>query len=375
MGPVKIAVVFIAEPYQCYHGAAVGIELAATPGVEVTIYYNDPATPDQVERIRRAYGADKLPYVRLERGPFTRFMQSLKWFGYLKPQVLRANTAALWKYDAVFTVEDTVYRLFDGVKDDERPRKIYLPHGAGDGIVGFSPRTKKFDFVLPPGEKTANRMLQLGYIRPGNYAIPGLVKLETVARLNKSRPPLFDNDRPIVLYNSHKTRGLASWKRFIEPLISEFRPSQDFNLIVAPHVKLFRRRSAAYRRRWEARSSANIRIDTGSDASMDMSYTQAASIYVGDISSQVYEYLTQPKPCVFINAYNVDWRSDPSFAHWHLGDVISRPSELMPAIRSAASRHHLYRDRQLAMAAASLGDCSPGAARRAANAIVEFMRR
>ena len=372
---MRIAVVFIAEPYQCYHGAAVAFELARTPGVEVTVYYNDAATSDQIERIRRAYEADKLPYVRLNRGPLTQIVQSLKWFGYLKPQVLKANTVELSKYDAVFAVEDTVYRLFEGSKDAERPRKIYMPHGAGDGVVGFSARSRKFDFVLPPGPKTAERMLRLGHITPDNYATPGLVKLETVARLNATRARLFDNDRPVVLYNSHKTRGLASWKRFIETIIAEFGASDEFNLIVAPHVKLFRRRSPALRRRWEARSTETMIIDTGSDSSMDMSYTQAADIYVGDISSQVYEFLTTPRPCVFINAYGVDWRSDPSFAHWHLGDVITRPSELMDAIRAAPSRHAIYRDRQQQMAAASLGDCSPGAARRAADAIVRFLRK
>jgi hypothetical protein len=372
---MRIAVVFIAEPYQCYHGAAVAFELAAMPGVEVTVYYNDPGTPLQIERIRAAYGADKPTYVRLKRGPMTRIIQSLKWFGYLKPWVLKANTSELSKYDAIFTVEDTVYRLFDELKDSERPRKIYMPHGAGDGVVGFSPRTKKFDFVLPAGSKTAERMLELGHIRPDNYSAPGLVKLETVARLKAKRGRLFKNGRPIVLYNSHKTGGLASWKRFIEPMLAEFAASNEFNLIVAPHVKLFRRRGRAFRNSWEARSTDTILIDTGSDASMDMTYTQAADIYVGDISSQVYEFLTTPRPCVFINAYGVDWRSDPSFAHWHLGDVITQPSELMAAIQSAPARHAIYRDRQQQMAATSLGDCSPGAARRAADAIMDFLSR
>jgi hypothetical protein len=76
---------------------------------------------------------------------------------------------------------------------------------------------------------------------------------------------------------------------------------------------------------------------------------------------------------VFINAYGVDWQNDPSFAHWHLGDVITEPNQLMPAIRAAKSRHHLYVDRQKARTAASLGDLSPGASKRAAEVIMRFL--
>ena len=46
----------------------------------------------------------------------------------------------------------------------------------------------------------------------------------------------------------------------------------------------------------------------------------------------------------------------------------------MPAIRAAKARHPIYLERQVAMAAASLGDRSPGASRRAAKAIMEFLR-
>ena len=112
---------------------------------------------------------------------------------------------------------------------------------------------------------------------------------------------------------------------------------------------------------------------SGSDRSVDMSYTSAADIYVGDVSSQVYEFLAKPRPCVFLNPHRIAWRDDPNFLHWHLGDVIEDPAELLPAIRAAGARHQLYREKQEALAAASLGDRSPGAAKRAADSILEFM--
>lgn len=372
---LKIAVIFIAEPYQCYHGAAVAIELSRTPYVDVTVFYNDPVTIYHLERIRHAYSAPQMNYVRLNRTLLTRLAQSIKVLGYLKHRLVKENSPSLMPFDAVFSVEDTVYNLFDGLKPSDRPRKIYMPHGVGDGGVGFSERTRHFDFVLPPGAKSAERMLSLGHIKPGNYATPGLVKIETADRLRSHGVTHFRNERPIVFYNSHKTRGLASWSRFIEPLLDVFSDTKEYNLIVAPHVKLFRRKSAWNRARWHRRSTDNVLIDTGSDASMDMTYTREADIYVGDISSQVYEFLLEPRPCVFINAYKRDWRDDPNFSHWHLGDVITDPAELMPAISAAYSRHHIYVEKQRQLAAHSLGDRSPGAARRASEEICRFLRR
>jgi CDP-Glycerol:Poly(glycerophosphate) glycerophosphotransferase len=370
----KVAFVFVAEPYQCYHGAAVAFVMAKMADVQVTIYYNDPDSVYHLDRIRALYSAAPINYIRMKRSLSTTFIQSLKVFGFLKYTVYRSNERALAQYDAIVSVEDTAYRLFERSNAAERPRKIYIPHGAGDGIVGFSGRAKHFDLVLLPGPKSVARMLESGYIRSDNYRAIGLVKLETADLLNDSRDALFAVKRPTVLYNSHITRGLRSWDTFIEPMLAAFAESDDYNLIVAPHVKFFRRRSRRLRAKWKARSSGNVIVDTGSDHSVDMSYTRTADIYVGDISSQIYEFLVEPRPCVFLNPHRIAWETNPSYAHWHLGDVITEPEQLMPAIRAAKARHPVYLPRQAAMANASLGDRSPGASHRAAKAIVEFLR-
>lgn len=370
---MRIAFLYIAEAYQCYHGAAIALDLASRPGFSVTSYYNDPEAPHHLERVRIAYGAPPTTYRALRRSWLTATLQRIRILGMFKDLVMLDNVRELRGYDAVFAVEDTVAVLRWLGK--RRPRLIYHPHGVGDRARGFTSSVAGFDLVLLAGEKTAARMLSEGMIRPGDYALTGSVKLETAARLADTSTPLFARAAPIVLYNPHKEPRLTSWPRFIEPMLAGFAADPSMNLIVAPHVKMFRRRSEAVRDEWRARSTANVVVDPGSDRSVDMSYAAMADVYVGDVSSQVYEFLAEPRPCVFLNAHGIDWRDDPSFTHWHLGDVVDDPADVMEAIRAAPARHHLYRDRQEALAAASLGDRSPGAARRAADAVAAFLAR
>lgn len=370
---MNIAFLYIAEAYQCYHGAGIAHALARYPGVTVDSYYNDPESSAQLERIRIALGAGPMTCRRLERSWATRVMQRvLRRFGMFKSLVMLDNRRLLNGYDAIVAVEDTVSlarRL--GIR---HPWLILYPHGAGDRARGFSHHAKPFDFILVPGSKSAQRMTAAGLVRPDRCATVGAVKLETCAVLQKQAQPLFQNARPIVLYNAHKAPNLSSWPRFIEPILSGFTAQSDFNLVVAPHVKMFRRRDEASRAAWEARGNDHILIDTASDRLLDMTYTEAADIFVGDVSSQVYEFLIRPRPCVFLNAHGIAWRADPNFAHWQLGDVVDDPRDLMDAIRAAPGRHHLYRARQEDMARASLGEAN-GASDRAAAAILAFMRQ
>ena len=64
----------------------------------------------------------------------------------------------------------------------------------------------------------------------------------------------------------------------------------------------------------------------------DMTYIMSADAYIGDVSSQVYEFLIQPRPCLFLNAFRVDWHNNPAFKCWHLGQVIDSPDQFPSAV-------------------------------------------
>lgn len=371
---MRVAFLYNAEAYQLYHGAPVAFALAERHGWSVTSYYLDPHTPYHMERIRAAFGAPPQDMRPLRQSGRTRFLKRVfRRFSLFKKTVLRENLEALNSYDVIVALENSAAALRDmGLT---RPVMVYIPHGFGDRSVSFLPRIKVFDLTLVAGPKTERRMLEADLIRPGHYALTGVVKFDTSAQMGLSWTPPFDADRPIVLYNPHRERTLTSRFKFMDPLIEGFAQDRSMNLIVAPHVKVFHRRSQEVLDAFRARSTGNVLTDPGSDYSVDGTYPAVAQVYVGDISSQVYDYLDRPRPCVFLNAHDIDWREDPNFAHWHLGDVVDDPAKVMDAVRAAPARHALYREAQERAIAATLGDTRPGAYLRAADAIASFVER
>src|SRR5690606_25204769 len=117
-------------------------------------------------------------------------------------------------------------------------------------------------------------------------------KLATMLRTGGERTPLFDNDRPVLLYNPHFDRTLGSFERFGRRLIDFVRDDGRYNLVVAPHLRMGQDRGSDWCRLWESLSiPGRIIVATGSGRLTDMSYALGCGLYIGDVSSQGYEFL------------------------------------------------------------------------------------
>jgi hypothetical protein len=107
-----------------------------------------------------------------------------------------------------------------------------------------------------------------------------------------------------------------------------------------------------------------------------MSYTDAADIYLGDVSSQVYEFLYRPRPCLFLNSHGIPWQGDPNFKHWTAGPVIDSPAQLAQGLRQAIDTHttqYLPIQQSLRETSFDITDTPPS--ERAAEALLKFMDR
>jgi hypothetical protein len=208
-------------------------------------------------------------------------------------------------------------------------------------------------------------------VAPERCAIVGYPKFDLVERLRPQLPDLFATRRPTVLYNPHFSSKLSSWQPWGRRVLEAFAGQDRFNLIFAPHLRLFGGRAAD-----EVQALApflglpHLHIDLGdSSAAIDMTYTRAADLYLGDVSSQVYEFLRRPRPCVFLNPRALAWEGDESFRHWRFGPVLEDLDALLPTVAEAAAAPGRYRDEQVESFAYTFDASPEPASQRAANAI------
>ncbi|GAA4038219.1 glycerophosphotransferase [Sphingomonas rosea] len=366
-GPVRIAFPLIGGGHQAYHTVPVACALSQRPGVEVVVFAGDSTVRAVAEEIAGNLPGSTVRFSELRRSKLADGLGSLLGKSSLgKEPMLWRNRRELGAFDAIVTPEVTSSRLRSmGVTS---PKFICIPHGAGDRAVSFEPRFQRFDRLLVAGDKTARRLEESG-VRPDRLRITGYPKAEYVLRVAASRPPLFANDRPTVLYNPHFLGRLSSLGQ-AEAIARAIIEQTEFNLVLAPHIRAFEDADASTRARWQALAiPGRVIVDTGSEKLIDMSYTAAADIYLGDVSSQVYEFLLLGlRPCVFVDAHQVDWRDDPDYAFWRLGDVVS-PGDAAAACQQARARHADYRVAQ-EMAVAETFSPTAGAAARAADEIL-----
>ncbi|OAN52033.1 glycosyl transferase [Sphingobium sp. TCM1] len=372
--PQRLCFFFNAQIHQLLHALPIAIELSRDPAFVVDLM---AATDDHLTLARdiaAARGAGPIRFLRCGG----RWLEALaRLAGVTTPPKLPALLAArnrLAGYDAIVVPERTsllLKRLGLG-----NTRFIHTCHGAGDRAVGYDRRIARFDFVLLAGDKQRRRMLDEGLIREGHYAVAGYSKFDLTQGARRQR--LFPNARPVVLYNPHFSPGLSSWSSMGEQVIDRFAQDDRFNLIVAPHIRLFdkrRKRAEMETRLAPFAALPHIHVDLGSRASVDMSYVHMADLYLGDVSSQVYEYLARPRPCLFLNGHAAAWHDDPSYGHWRYGPVLESAAHIVDEAEAAIASHAAYEAAQRQGVARTFDHGAQPASTRAARALAAYLHR
>lgn len=294
---------------------------------------------------------------------------------------LRMNVELFRDLDALVAPERTCLLLKDLIGPSLK--FIHCRHGAGDRAMGFHPSLRNFDLLLLPGPKFVRRLQEVGALHDGNrHAFIGYPKFDAVA-LKAPPKNFFGNPNPTVVYNPHFSPELSSWYKMGVDVLDWFAANPDLNLIFAPHVMLFTRRyhveassfKFEFRKRVPSRfrHRSNILIDLSSTRLFDMSYTLSADLYLGDVSSQVMEFIAQPRPCVFLNPHRHKWENDDAFAAWKLGRVVDRMEDFGPAIRGALADRREYSAIQKAHFTDTFDLTETPSAVRAAQAIADFL--
>lgn len=365
--------------YQILHAVPYAFELSRcySDQFECIIACSSPEALSYVKNLSTFYPGQKCTYKLLHVPFLYRLLDPrlIKRKFKLKDNVLKANLEFFKKMDAIVSPESKCVKL--KTKFGMRNAVIiHTRHGAGDRKGSFNKRLSLCDLVLIPGKKIEAALKREGLLEKGKYVIVGYPKFDVVQNLNKGRKKIFNNENPVVLYNPHFDQNVGSWNRMGLKVMEFFQKHQEYNLILAPHVVLFKRK-----RRHDAKDPQryfglpNVYIDLGSDASISMTYTLSADIYLGDVSSQVYEFLVKPRPCIFLNAHNIKWKDNPYYFHWNLGQVINNVDELGRALEQAQKLQLAYEKRQIEVFNYTFFDEDGStAAERGAKAIAEFLQ-
>ena len=387
--PLRVAFLYNHEvPHQVAHTAPILVEmLRRHPDIDVTVL---TSSDDQKEIVLSGLGealAARTTLIELDtRGADRSVLRAANTVAPARRlAVLRDNLDTLRQFD-VFVVPESTTLLLKKQFGLDHLRFVLTHHGAGDRSVAQKASIRDFDFVLVAGAKDERRHLEHGLVRDGDYAVAGYPKFDFVAQ--DGAPKLFSNDNPVVLYNPHFDPHLSSWYSMGEDVLQAFADNPDLNLIFAPHIMLFQRKvqtSVEYRRIRRTRSVPkrflelpNIHIDLGSARSVDMTYTRAADIYLGDVSSQLYEFLVTRRPTIFLNSHKADWAGNPLYLNWTTGPVLDSVDGLIDRVREAQANHADYRPAQDFVFAETfdLGDAGQGrSSERAADAIADWLRR
>lgn len=376
-GRARIGFLFIGGAHHMLHLAPVAVELERRRWASVHLFVGCADDASALEQLLGRLGV-RMAITVLPTPGWAKVAAAMKpsWSALKLPRIL-AGRRMLSDMDVLVTAErtSTILKRLPGL----RPALVHIPHGAGDRAQGFEPRIRQFDHVIVAGQKDRDRMIAAGLVSPERCSISGYIKLAAVlaSGVNAGKGPrLFDNDRPTILYNPHFAPDLSSWQLFGARLVAEVVADGGFNLIVAPHVRLRERLSepeqAALRQLGE---QEGVIVDLGSERSTDMTYTLAADIYVGDVSSQVYEFVHRPRPCVFLNATGSDRTNDPNFSFWNFGEIVDDPAGTLAAIRQARARHPQHAPLQARAVDRAFGPRGTNAPANAASVIHGIVRQ
>ncbi len=300
------------------------------PEVETTVAYASQTVRAQIERLVRPEDAARMGWHELalprpiaaatgvldKIAPVTRLAR------------LRLHQPLFRASDAVVSTERTCLRVKRRLRPGTAPLFIRVPHGTGDRSVTFHPDHRQFDLSLVAGPKLKEQLVANG-VDAAKIEVTGYSKFEGIDF--DAQPDFFGNGRPPFVYTPHFDPHLSSWYDAGPDMLRWFasEAGQAYNLIFAPHVMLFRKSvhiSPEYKVGRvrpdipdEARAAPNILIDTDGPRLFDMSYMLAADGYIGDASSQIYEFLMRPRPVFLL---------DPNAA---LG---SQGEEVLPFLRT-----------------------------------------
>lgn len=252
------------------------------------------------------------------------------------------------------------------------PPFVMTSHGAGTINARDDPRQRCAALKLVPSKREQESFLIRGFL-PERCVVTGYVK--SGFRHQSQARPDFAEPRPIVLYNPHWQEHRSSWWAWGRRVVSDVLASGRYNLIFAPHQRLVEKCPELRGLCAELATRGDAICDLDSFAAVDGSYPQAADIYLGDTSSQMFEFVSRPRPAVFLDPFARDWHGNPDYEMWRCGPVVTEVEQTLATFEQAVTGHAPYAAIQHELSSEWLGNTDGSGPIRAAEQVLAFLRR
>jgi hypothetical protein len=329
----KIGFVYFDELQHIHHFLSPAVELSKDDNIQVDILTYE-AKHEYLKMLIELMGGKHVNIIVLSTYFYRQIIEKIT--GREQPSALyiyKKHIKKFLEYDALVFTDHTAGEISVARSEASYPHLILLGHGAGDSAYGYKETHNLFDLALVAGEKKRKRLEKLFPKRSFEIQVGGYGKFDVV-EAEFSKIELFDNSNPVILYSPHFKSEISSWHKQGLGILNYFLEHTEYNLIFAPHFNLFNKKatkeSVTVIKKYA--DAPNIFIDLGSIKSINMSYTLASDIYLGDVSSQVYEYMYKIRPMIFYNAHNIIWEDDVNYTMWKAGKVVSSIEELDKAL-------------------------------------------
>lgn len=286
----KIGFIFIDGIHHIYHFITVAVALAKKNEVSILTF------PAKHLILRAELDRLEGKNVKIEK-------LSTEFFTHVTEKISKKKIprASVWmkknrnyiakNFDAVVFSDFIHHKFIENPDVKKIPPSFKLAHGIPGRAYAYKEDIKDFDFQFLLGSFHKKQLEKRKLLRD-EHKIIGYPKLDAINLQQKRN--FFSNQKPTVVYSPHFIDEFSSWHNVGKEVLEYFYQQKDYNLIFAPHVQLFNKRKGISPAEVDKKfyECPHIYIDLGSQNSVDMTYTKSSDIYLGDVSSQVYEFST-----------------------------------------------------------------------------------
>ncbi|HEC69854.1 MAG TPA: hypothetical protein ENI31_06195 [Candidatus Omnitrophica bacterium] len=300
--PKRIYFCYNQSIHQIYHSIFIAIELSNIQKDYQAVVLSTSKEASQIIEEELNSIPNNVKFIKIKHPGYNRINFSINWFVFL-------CRLRMHKPQAVVVTDycDNVFR-----KLLLRTFWVYVPHGLANRDFAFEPHIKDYDLVILPGKRDFEEMeKRIGPIN--NCKIVGYSKFDYFHYYKLILPKLFNDEKPVVLYNPHFEEKESSFFDQGLDLLKALSDTNKYNIIFMPHPDLARKHPKLINKALEFPNVVLV-----NRPKINLEYMALADLYITDVSSSAFEFLYFNRPIIY---FNTKKRPKNTYPAWRFGKV------------------------------------------------------